>query len=502
MWFRSLRLVRLMATGIMLALLTAGIMPAQIYARQEEPEGENAQVPRFEKADCRFFTFRLKDRISCGDLIVPENRANPDSRTIKIHVAIIKSDARVKHDDAIIFLDGGPGGHTLEHIDWFAGSDMLYTGRDVIIFDQRGVGLSQPSLDCQEIGGTNYFHRSEDLTIAERNKLELEDIQFCHDRLTARNIDLSGYNTTENAEDVEDLRLVLGYPPWNLFGGSYGTTLGLEILRNHPEGVRSAILVSVAPPETNWIEGIPSSASRAFGAFFNACDTDEHCSEDHPNLENTFYVLVHILNAHPITVTTDGGDIVVHGDAYVNLLFQALYSREETESVASVISAAIQGNHETAARYNKGWFWSSMGFSTGMHYSVICSDVVKSGSYDELRAAEQDFPEQEEVFDIGAYADICKIWDIPQAPAAYHQPVVSDIPVLLLVGQLDPITPPAYAREAAKTLSHSFLYELPWLGHTPLDNKCVQSIMHDFVSTPDQEPDTECIQHIEPLEFQ
>ena len=110
------------------------------------------QQPRYERTKCQF-SVPNGHPIECGYLTVPENRQQTQgrSRTIRLHVAIVKSTSQNPHPDPVVFLGGGPGGFTLDGIDFIIAefSDVLKE-RDLIVFDQRGVGYSEPSLDCPE----------------------------------------------------------------------------------------------------------------------------------------------------------------------------------------------------------------------------------------------------------------------------------------------------------------------------------------------------------------
>ncbi len=179
-------------------------------------------VPPFETAECPF-PVPIGYRIDCGFVSVPEDRSQPGSPLIKIGVALVHSRAAQPAPDPIFFLNGGPGGALIAALpNMLSGFDPLLSVRDVVFFDQRGAGWSQPSLVCPEV---------EALKIAELKgqRLPLEEslapYLACRDRLQGAGVNVAAYNTTENAADVDDLRRALGYEQVNLFGVSYGTML-------------------------------------------------------------------------------------------------------------------------------------------------------------------------------------------------------------------------------------------------------------------------------------
>jgi pimeloyl-ACP methyl ester carboxylesterase len=147
--------------------------------------------------------------VECGYLSVPEDRAHPDSRRIRLAVARAKATSPTPGADPLLYLAGGPGGSGL-----LSAGSRIAAGwnrdRDVIFLDQRGTWKSDPLLSCPEMdgfladwAGLNTF----DPATASRSAAAT---RACRDRLTATGVDLAAYTTTENAADVADLRVALG----------------------------------------------------------------------------------------------------------------------------------------------------------------------------------------------------------------------------------------------------------------------------------------------------
>ena len=110
-------------------------------------------VPTFAETEC---PFALPDgvpagKVVCGYVTVPEDHQKPEGPFIQIAVAIIKEQSAERQPDPVLVLSGGPGQKTLQ--DTVAIAQILepfHPQRDLILFDQRGVGHSQPSLNCPE----------------------------------------------------------------------------------------------------------------------------------------------------------------------------------------------------------------------------------------------------------------------------------------------------------------------------------------------------------------
>jgi pimeloyl-ACP methyl ester carboxylesterase len=140
-----------------------------------------------------------------------------------------------------------------------------------------------------------------------------EYLADCERELVKRGIDLALYNSATNAADARDVRIALGYDEANYYGTSYGTRLGLALIRDHPDGVRSIILDSVYPPEVGYYTEYATTLHRAFTALFSGCADDTSCANRYPTLEADFYRTVDRLNAEPQVVDSPFGPVSVDG---------------------------------------------------------------------------------------------------------------------------------------------------------------------------------------------
>ncbi|HTO80890.1 MAG TPA: alpha/beta fold hydrolase, partial [Methylomirabilota bacterium] len=226
------------------------------------PPGRTADsnaLPRFEKVDCWFVPPKTK-QVACGYLITLEDRTKPTGRQVKLPIVVIKATGGQRKPDPVVFLSGGPGqgvGLDKKQIEEWWKYDKYWpwmTNRDLILFEQRGTGLAEPSLNCTEIDqrGIELLQNMRDA--AHVRAIYAEATEACRKRLVAAGIDLTHYLTRDTATDLAELRQTLGIKQWNLMGVSYGTRLALATMRDHPEGIRSVVLVSVYPPEVHAYE--------------------------------------------------------------------------------------------------------------------------------------------------------------------------------------------------------------------------------------------------------
>ncbi len=470
------------------------------------PEPESEYGANFETADCEFAVPGGRE-VECGYLTVPENRDDvANGRTIRLHVAIFASASENPAPDPIIYLEGGPGGDALETVplifeDRFA---PFLADHTFIMFDQRGTGYSEPSLACPEVTELTFETLDDDLSIEEGQALQLEALTACHDRLVADGIDLTAYNSAENAADVADLREALGYEEWNVYGISYGTRLAQTIVRDYPQGIRSVILDSSYPLAANLQVETAFNADRAFSVFFAGCAADEACAAAYPDLEQVFADLVTQLNDEPITIQvfnlTDGQqyDALISGDVMVSVLFQALYSAEVTPILPKLIYDVRDGRTTDLATILSSFLAQQEFFSQGMQLSVQCNEEISFGTPGEVLAA-PNFPYLDPVFEAGVVTGqfgfaVCDMWQAGQADAVENEPVTSDIPTLILAGEYDPITPPSWGQDVGERFSNNYYFEFPGIGHgASISGDCPLSITLDFLEDPTTEPNAVCL---------
>lgn len=480
---------------------------------------ETRPLAVYEPGDCPILP-RGNLEMECGCLKVLENRANPQSQTISLRVIVYKTNNQMPAPDPVVYLAGGPGSSGIDDVrhrmDDF--QDIL-ARRDLVVVDQRGTGYSRPSLTCPDYPNVFYSGLA-DHSFSELQANVYQALRDCQETLGEAGIDLSAYTNLDNAMDLEDLRLALGYKQWNLLGTSYGTRLALTILREYPAGVRSVILDSTYPPEIEPYSGWVLSLDRAFRVLFEACAAQERCHRAYPNLEQDFYTLVNKLDSEPLTVQAKhplyGSPLTlrVDGDTLINLVFLNLYDTYQIIHLPSLIEDMLAGGTKELSNSIIMYLSTPYFVNWGMYYSVMCS-------------AESDFTTFEQVQKdaVGAQPrlaqmmlniqrqdlELCEIWDINSPEAEENQEVRSNVPALILAGEFDPVTPPAWGEHAAEGLKRARFYTFTGLTHgvTPFTynlnkeaNDCVNTLMMSFLENPTARPDDQCVKELPPLVFE
>ncbi|MCA9918028.1 MAG: alpha/beta fold hydrolase [Anaerolineales bacterium] len=467
---------------------------------------EPAYEPTFAYTTCEFGIPGNRD-VRCGYLTVPENRDDvANGRTVQLHVAIFASDSANPAPDPVVYLEGGPGGDALELVpltfnDQFA---SFLADRDFIIFDQRGTGYSEPSLACPELIDLTLDTLDDDLTTEEGEALYLDAVAACRARLVDEGVDLTAYNSAENAADVADLRVALGYEAWNLYGISYGTRLAQTVMRDHPEGIRSVILDSTYPLAANLQLETAVNAERAFTVFFAGCAADPACNAAYPNLDEVFAQLVSDLNDNPITIEVynlsdrQNYDALINGDFLVSVLFNGLYSVELTKIMPKLIYDVRDGRTTDLNALVSTLLYQQQFFSQGMQLSVQCNEEVSFSVPGETMPSTA-YPYLNDIFEGGSVTGqfgfaVCDLWQSGEADPIENMLVNSNLPTLILAGEYDPITPPSWGQDVSEGLSDFYYFEFPGIGHgASVSADCPLEITQAFLNDPTTEPDASCI---------
>lgn len=478
------------------------IPPTATPTASATPTPEPQSEPFFELTACRF-DVPPGYTPECGDLIVPEDWGQPDGRRARMHVAIFRSPNPNPAPDPVIYLTGGGGVDTFDYLRRFlpAFGDAILQSRDLIFFNQRGMHHNDPQLPCP--GLPELLQRlaapGPNGEYIDRQERETQQIAFfadCYADLVAQGINLEMYDSVTSASDANDLRIALGYDQVNYYGSSYGTLLGLLVMRDHPQGARSVVLDSVFPPEASYLNEYGLNAYDKFRQLFDSCAADAQCSEQHPDLEATFLRIVDYLNANPRTTTwNDVQEVMYDGGTFIDVIYIHLYIGEP-ELAIEAIEGAGAGDFSIADQSAPGTMdLDSYQIQWGFYRNRDCREEAPFSSYEGYYELMEGLPPQiVEHYKPSLVLGLCEHWEVKPAEPIENQPVVSDVPTLIVSGELDPITPPRWAQGAAEHLSNSFFYVFPGFGHgVTRKSECALDIMLRFFDDPTKEPDASCI---------
>jgi len=431
----------------------------------------------------------------CGTLEVAENPAEPAGRRIELNIAIAPATGQTTEPDPVFFFAGGPGQAASET--WVmirATLNKIRKTRDIVMIDQRGTGKSN-KLACKS-------EEAEDLN----QEIDLDLIRTETEKCLANlNGDPRYYTTSIAMADYNQVRQAMGYDKINLMGVSYGTRAAQVYLRLFPETVRSVTLDSVVPMQLALGQEHARMLDLSVQSVFKDCATDEDCHSLFPHQPEDLATLFSQLRDEPqqITIinpvsgepqemrlTADTLAVAIRFLSYssetqalIPLLVHEALTTGDLSRLASQALLVMTGLNEMLAR--------------GMELSVLCSE---------------DFPFIDTSVDYSntlmgnLFLEVislqCNVWPRGQVPADFHKPVVSDVPVLLLSGERDPVTPPHYAAQTAETFSNSLNLVARGQAHSVMKNICLRDITTEFIEKGTVENlDTTCVENILPAPF-
>jgi pimeloyl-ACP methyl ester carboxylesterase len=457
--------------------------------------------PKLALTDCAIQN--LAGKAKCGAYEVYENRATKKGRKITLKIVLIPATSDKREPDPFVYFAGGPGSAATEDAAGLAQAfPQILAHHDMLFVDQRGTGGSHP-LDCK-------FYDDADLQTYLGYFFPLDDIRKCRAQLEP-NSDLKLYTTTIAADDMDELRAALGYERLNLFGGSYGTRAALTYLKRHPEHVRTAMLQGVSPTDQYMPSDFAQQTERALQGVLSECVADKICSEAFPNIKEEAKAVLAQLIKGPVEVeiqkpnSTDRVKLKLSRDLAAVAIRYMLYSPVPASRVPLMLHLAAQGNYVhltyAALEYRKNLVSTG---SNGMYLSVTCAEDlpwIKPGEGE--RMAENTF--------LGDYRlrqqrEACALWPRAEIERDYAQPVKSDVPVLILTGEWDPVTPPSNGERTAKTLTNSLHVVVPHGAHglgglEGMD--CIDNLIVEFIEKGSTKGlNTDCVKNIHRKGFQ
>ena len=417
---------------------------------------------------------KLSQAVQCGALEVPENRARPQGRQLSIFIAILPANTLTPNPDPLVLLAGGPGQAASTLGPFALQLAAVRRTRDIVLIDQRGTGRSSP-LDCPAFGPDE--HAEFDIDPVPKSLL-------CLWQLAARNVDASQYTTGAWVADLDAVRDALGYRQWNLWGGSYGTRVAQEYLRRHPEHVRSVVLDGVAPPSLRISFDVWRTRDDAVDDVMAACQASPPCAKAHPDPAGTLEAIERNLGDGKTITLRDprtglAREMHIDFGMVVGALQPLTYAPEAASLIPELLALARDGEFApllAASLVVIGDLPDQ--FNAALHYSVTCAEDVPRVTHAERVNGVAD--DRVRALARRTLA-VCDQWPKGSYPPDFTQPVTSGVPVLLLSGGLDPVTPPAYAAEVAKGLPNSRQVVAKGFGHVVSTRVCAPRLIAAFV---------------------
>lgn len=445
--------------------------------------------------------------VQCGWLHTAPLNNDPNT-VFRLPVIVVRHQGFGHQPDPVMYLAGGPGAsaqldkQSVESrwLPWY--EDRAEMKRDLILVDQRGTGLSQPALLCEEYRTLSANVFSNPGTPTENAAQYRAASEQCHARLTQAQLPLTALGTSHSAQDMNDLLALLDYPKANLLGISYGTRLALEIQRHFPERVRSLTLDSLYPPGEHLFRDWPELLDTGLERILHHCETDPRCQLENSSIRDRFNALKAQLRHQPLAIDVSNLQLGALQTLHLNdeillaILFDAQYASHSLQKLPAFIRHLQEGRVDLARlhidSYLRRQFDNS--FSEPVFWAVECSDNP-SVSPHSMNSKLEAFPELR--YYLPYDHDTCALWNsgrTPQPLQAATQPLKT--PTLILSGEDDPITPSTWANKAATTqfeAETTFLFNFTDIAHSVLDNKaCATPLLLHFLQDPSQRPQADC----------
>lgn len=437
-----------------------------------------AQVPSVQEHPCKGTIPNAR----CGFIEVAEDSAKPAGRKIHIEFVRVRSTAKDRDPDAWIDIAGGPGvastpdpGFMLQVFGY------VLKRRDLVFYDQRGTGASS-GLHCDLHDGVKPENAGD--------FIPEDGVQQCWQKVSPT-AELSKYNTTASVQDLDQLREGLGYNKLVLHALSYGTRLAQAYLQAHPEHVRALVLEGALQPGARIPVGFARGTQKTLEAVLDDCRHEPACKPIAEEID-----LKKIAAMKELTFTSGERTVHMTSAQFFEMLRTMLYDAEASRRVPLLLSQVSRGDtHQLGILYHLA-YRDNPAFSWPLWLSVTCAEDTPFIREDEIGPDTQGTLPG--AYRIRQQQQACKFWPVPKRDPALGKP--TDVPVLLMEGAVDLVTPPWPEQKFHHYFPQGTQLVLPHTGHMPigLDGiECLDNIEEQFLTSPGNKPlDTTCVAEI------
>ena len=450
-----------------------------------------ASADTLELQDCRINAGPGSSSIKarCGRMTRPLDPSGSAAGEIELRVAVVPALNLTPEPDPLVPIAGGPGQGSVQFYAAYSWAfENIRRNRDILLIDQRGTGESA-TMDCEFDDDLIEGEYSTELTI-EHTELCLEQLPY----------DARFFTTSVAVTDLEAVRQALGYPALNLYGISYGTRVAQHFARRYPDSTRTVIIDGVVPPQLSLGPEIATESQKAVNSILARCAEDAACNERFPDVTGDFKRIVAVLREAPVTIdipqpSSGRPEEVSFGEGELAAAIRLLaYHPNSIALMPLLISEAGKGNYvPLGSQFMMTMIAIMDALSLGMHNSVVCTEDVPfydeaSIDYEGLKASYMGS------FQLEALQAICSVWPAGPIDDEFKTPLATDLPVLLLSGDIDPITPPRYADLAAVDLTNATHLIGKQQGHGQIGVGCTPRLVANFIESADLKSlDTSCL---------
>ena len=440
----------------------------------------------------------IDEELFCGKLTVFENRETRTGRTIDLNIVVLPAVNQQNKAEPLFDLAGGPGASSADAAGFYAVPGKDYRRRhDVVLVDQRGTGKSNRLSIFRAKTPGYYLSQMFPIDYVKRMRQALE-----------QRADLTKYTTSIAMDDLDDVRAWLGYDRINLLGTSYGTRAVLVYMRQHPDHVRSAMLLGVAPTDLKMPLHHAESGARAMDLLLGECEQDAKCQAAFPQIRDDWKNAIAQLEKQPARVDysppgkSAPTTIEIQRGVFGEKIRSWMYDRDKAARIPLIVHHAASGDFTPFLQ--QAIAPSIPDFvADGMYLSVTCAEDVPFINQEEAAGLNANNPFGN--YRVFQQTRACEMWPRGEIPADFHEPVRSNGPVLIFSGNMDPVTPPGYGEEVARHLPNSRHVIIPEAGHGVdglTDPGCIDRIALEFLDKGDAKNlDVSCVERMKPPPF-
>lgn len=430
------------------------------------------------------------DRLQFGYITVPENYEKPDGKKLKVAFVVIRSSLNNQSsNDASIYFMGGWGARTITNLHYYQNHFLSYK-RDLILYDYRGTGYSEPTL-CDKLGTKVFEHVLEDLPYTDFETKQRTLFNDCLNELESQGIDYNQYGTDNRARDGVLLAEELKYEAYNLFGVSYGTKTILQFIRQSTVKIRTIIMDSNCPLDYPINSGMTGDYAQSLYHILEDCQNDLDCNKKYPELRERFETFLISLDAKPLKIRLPNQRVAYLNKQEVNgIIHQLLYNERIYSMMPFLLDKFIKRNKFIIKRIlgNLEEVLVENYNGVGLINYVYDHKPFREKAISIANQSKKDYPNFH-VFD--GYQNYFFVDQRFKTNLENTTAINNDIPTLIMAGGYDPITPVYYSKMIQKYFSNHFYVEFPRTGHGVTDNQCGRNLAENFLNNfqnPDEDP--------------
>lgn len=473
----------LSVSALMLAMASTATWASDVKSQQTQAAADIARNMANNTDTC--YVEGVSDRLNCGFVTVPENPNKPDGKQIQVHYVVLPAVKNVNHEEALLAIAGGPGQSAIDNA---AGFDAMLSKvrqqRDILLIDQRGTGRSN-LLTCDE-------GAQSPLSFDDDNADTLAETQKCLAKIDA---DVTQYGSLNAIKDFEAVRQHLGYKKLHVYGISYGTRMAQLYMRLYPAHLATVTLDGIVPMQQSVLE-IGASIDRGFDLLFKDCQETTACHAQFPELKAEFDQVAASLAKAPVMenvydpVTGEKTMLTMTRGKFYGSIRMALYQANVRALVPHAIHQAAKHNFQPILGLYSLTI-DNAGMAMGMHASVVCGEDMHRITPAMREQAQHSFMGKTMLEGLEA---TCEVWKVPAVDDSFSEPISSDIPTLLLSGEIDPATPPSWGELAMEKLTNAKHFVAPYATHGVAYQSCANNLIADLVRSGSvKDLDGECL---------